>query len=111
MSARPSWTEVARLDLYDLCEYIAGDNLDAALKLADDIEKAVARLARTPNRGRYVPELENTPVAREYRELIVRHVRGVYRPMRGAVLVHGVFDSRRDLEETLTERLLRPPTR
>jgi len=107
MKARVFWTDSARLDLYDACEFIAGDDLAAALKLSEQVEKAIARLSIAPNRGRYVPELDATPVATEYRELIIRHLRVIYKPAPGVVWVHGIFDSRRDLEAALMDRLLR----
>lgn len=107
MSSRVVWTEQARADLFDACEHLAGSNLQAALALSRDVEAATDRLAKAPNRGRYVPELEGTPNAKTFRELIVRHLRVVYVSSKRAVMIHCVFDSPRDLEEILTGRLLR----
>lgn len=108
MKIRVIWTEHARADLYDACEYLAGVNLDAALELLQrEVELATDRLAKAPNRGRWVPELKDTMAARVFREIIVRQFRVIYAPAAGAVVIHGVFDSRRDLEELLLSRHLR----
>ena len=107
MRARVLWAEQAKLDLYDVCEYLAADNLGAALKLSSQVEKAVEALSRAPNRGRRVRELADTSAAILFREIIVRQLRVLYAPTKQVVWIHGVFDSRRDLELILQARVLR----
>lgn len=107
MSARLVWTEQAKQDLFDGCEYLAGFNLAAAVALSRDIEAATSRLAGAPNRGRRVPELIDTPVSTLFREIIVRHFRVVYLPTKQTVVIHAVLDSRRDLEQLLLARFTR----
>ena len=42
------WREAARADLFAIIDYIAQDNLDAALRLLDEIENKVTKLASRP---------------------------------------------------------------
>jgi plasmid stabilization system protein ParE len=59
-----------------------------------------------PERGRVVPELLDLGL-RDWRELIVRPFRIVYRISENSVLVEVIFDGRRDAESLLADRLLR----
>lgn len=46
------WTEIAERDLYQAVQFIARDNMDAAMAVADRIGEAVERLAEFPKMGR-----------------------------------------------------------
>jgi len=100
------WTEVATRDL----ERLAGYLWEAApLRAEGIIDRIVARadsLGQHPNRGRIPPELRSVgdPAWRELQEppwRILYRVAGEAR-----VEIHGVLDGRRDLEDTLLERML-----
>ena len=58
------WAPAARTDLRNLLLYIAKDNVDAALRMQDRIEGAVAKLDDMPERTR-LGRLANT------RELVI----------------------------------------
>lgn len=52
----------ARLDLFEIWEYIAQDNVSAADRVTQEIEKAVTMLARNPELGHVRPDLTSKPV-------------------------------------------------
>jgi plasmid stabilization system protein ParE len=52
----------ARIDLLEIWEYIAQDNLSAADKVAKEIEEAVGMLARNPEIGHIRRDLTSKPV-------------------------------------------------
>lgn len=105
---RVEWAEVARRDLLGIVAYLAVRNPDAAVSTLDRLERRAAALGKTPRRGRVVPELERLQL-REYRELVVSPYRLIYRVADPRVLVLGVLDSRRNLEDVLLDRLVGEP--
>ena len=108
MASRHSvaWTSTAAADLAAIIEYIASGDRSAALKAFDRIEASAASFRFHPARGRFVPELRPFAV-RVYREVVVAPWRIIYRMAASEVRVLAVLDGRRDLEDTLLERLLR----
>lgn len=52
----------ARLDLLEIWEYIARDNVDAADRVEREIEQAISRLARNPEIGHFRRDLTSKPV-------------------------------------------------
>ena len=105
---RVQWTDTAKADLREIVGFVRADRPLAARRLLQRIRAAARSLYRFPSRGRFVPELgEVAPGV--YRELIVAPYRITFRVEEGAAIVHvtGVFDSRRDLESVLIERMLR----
>lgn len=104
---RVRWAEAASADLEEMIAYIAVEApLNAERLLARLLAKAEG-LETTPPRGRVVSELARFGM-RQWRELIVRPYRLVYRIEGSAVYVLALLDGRRDLTDLLLERLLRP---
>ncbi|HTD51997.1 MAG TPA: type II toxin-antitoxin system RelE/ParE family toxin [Thermoanaerobaculia bacterium] len=103
---RVEWAQVAARDLSGIVDYLVARSPDAAGSTLERLKRKAASLKKTPERGRVVPELEQLQV-REYRELIVRPYRIIYRVAGRRVLVLGVVDSRRNLEDLLLDRLMR----
>jgi toxin ParE1/3/4 len=101
---RVDWAEVARRDIFAIVDYLVERNPDAAASTLDKLERRAAALRRSPERGRVIPELVRLQL-REYRELIVPPYRLVYRVSGRRVLVFGVLDNRRNLEDLLLDRL------
>jgi len=102
------WAEVAVGDLEELAALLALDSEQAAERVLRRIEKRAATLESSPARGRVVPELAHFQT-RNWRELVIRPYRLVYRVEADTVTVLALFDGRRDLEDVLLERLLRSP--
>ena len=101
------WAPIALNDLEEILDYIAAnDSSDAAVHVGNKILSQVDTLVQHPTRCRMVPELREVGVT-EYRELIVRPYRIVFRIERKRVGLVAVVDGRRDLEELLISRTLR----
>ena len=107
MAHRVVWTEVAVADLERILDYVVErDGVEHAERLYASLEPAIDGLADHPTRCRWVPELERIGL-REHRELIVGPYRVPFRIVGREVVLLGVLDGRRDLEELLLERSLR----
>ncbi len=103
---RIRWTRTARRDLDVLVDYIADDSIENALAVLDRLQARAESLTTAAERGRVVPELRAVDV-HQYREVIERPWRIVYRIETESVLVLAVLDGRRDLRSLLLERLVR----
>jgi toxin ParE1/3/4 len=105
-SFRVQWAEAAVRDLEELMSYIAADSPLNTERILDKLEKRAQTLESTPVRGRVVPELAHFGI-RNWRELIVKPYRVIYRIDEDTVNVLAVLDGRRDLQDLLLERLIR----
>jgi len=105
-SQRVAWTRTAQDDLEGIVDFIAEDNTDAALAVFARIRERAATLYKFSDQGRVVPELHQHGVVM-YRELTLPPWRIIYRCDGSTVYVTAVFDSRRNLEDLLLERLSR----
>lgn len=104
---RVLWSVTARNDLGAIIDWIAAENPSAARTALSHLHAAAERLHAFPDQGRIVPELRRHGIEL-YRELIVAPWRIIYRADDQTAQVLAVFDSRRDLEDLLLERLTRP---
>lgn len=102
------WTDTACTDLKNIIHYIAVDSVANALMVLDKLEKKAGSLNAKSDRGRMIPELQLLGIS-QYREVLVRPWRLIYRPEGNRVLIMAVLDSRRDLEDLLLQRLTRMP--
>lgn len=101
------WSRTALDDLAGIVAYVAdSDGVDRARALYGKVRARVDALATFPRRGRLVPELRRLGLI-AFRELVVPPYRVFYRVDRNTVVLLGVVDGRRDLEEFLLERALR----
>lgn len=101
------WAVTARDDLDEIIGYILARDPMNALKVNDTIEARANTLDQMPQRGRIVPELKFHGVM-TYHELLVGPWRLMYRIEGKTVWVVSVLDGRRQLEDLLLERFLRP---
>lgn len=101
------WAEVAIRDLEEIVDFVEQEAPMAARRLFDRIVEHSRALETFPLRGRVVPELARFEVE-SYRELIVAPFRLMYRVETRQVMVVGVFDGRRNLEDLILSRLQRP---
>ncbi|MBI5542874.1 MAG: type II toxin-antitoxin system RelE/ParE family toxin [Deltaproteobacteria bacterium] len=102
------WAEPAVEDLRRLYDHLWALNPGAADRVLDRIEAAASRLETLAERGRLVPELEDSGTT-AYRELVEKQYRIIYRIQDDRVLIVAALDGRRDLESLLLERLLAAP--
>lgn len=103
---RVLWTRTARRDLDTIVAYIAADSIEKALSVLDRLQERAHSLTTAAERGRLVPELRSIGV-HQYRELVERPWRIVYRLEPDSVMVLAVLDGRRELESLLLDRLVR----
>ncbi|MGZ5426301.1 MAG: type II toxin-antitoxin system RelE/ParE family toxin [Thermoanaerobaculia bacterium] len=100
-----AWATIAEQDLTAILDFVARGSPAGATKLLLRLEQRASSLETLPLRGRIVPELLKIQV-REYRELLIGPYRLVYRVESARVVVLGVFDGRRNLEDILLDRLI-----
>ena len=89
----------ARLDLLEIWEFIARDNLDAADRVEREIEQAIIRLAHNPDLGHWRRDLTSKPVRfwPIYSYLII------YDPTSHPLEVIRLLSGYRDIAATLNE--------
>jgi len=97
----------AKQDLKEIFIYVAvNDNLSSANKLLDAIESSCYRLDEFPERGHIPPELKATGI-KKYLEIHYKPYRIIYEIENELVYIHSILDGRRNIQEILSERLLR----
>jgi toxin ParE1/3/4 len=89
--------EVAEQDLQEIVSYVAGENVTAALALADRIEKDILRLAAHPYMGR-IPD-DDKLAGLGYRFLVVENYLIFYTVGDRTVLVHRIIHGARDIPQ------------
>lgn len=97
------WAKTAENDLLKIIEYIAQDSQSNALKILRKIKKQVDDLYLSPKRCRIIPELYDQGIT-QYREMIIRPWRVMYRISGSKVYVLSVLDSRQNIEDILLKR-------
>ncbi len=100
-----AWARTAETDLKEIVNYIAIDSPVNALRIFQKIKKNASSLYNMPERCRIVPELKEQGIM-QYRELIVKPWRIIFRITEKKVYVLSVLDSRRNIEDILLERLI-----
>ena len=99
-------TNDAARDLDELYDYIAlHDEHQKADHVLEQIEKALSGLSEFPERGVYPKELLALGI-REYREVLFKPYRIIYRVMDKKVFILLITDGRRDMASLLQRRLL-----
>ncbi len=89
------WSNVALARLLEIRDGLHEKDPRAARKILRLLLSRAEQLADFPNPGRTVPELPGS----EYRELVERHYRIVYRVREKAVEVATVFEAYREFPE------------
>jgi toxin ParE1/3/4 len=99
-------TDDAARDLEEIYDYIdANDTPGKADHVLDGIVNAFNSLADMPNRGAYPKELLAVGL-RDYREILFKPYRIIYRVVDATVYVLLIADGRRDMQTLLQRRLL-----
>ncbi len=101
-------TADATNDLEEIHEYIAiHDSPRQANSWLGNVERTLARLCESPDRGSYPKELVAVGI-REYRQVFFKPYRIIYRVVEDKVYVFLITDGRRDMRSLLERRLLNP---
>ena len=99
-------TADALRDLEEIDDYIAAaDSPQKAEYVIGRIEQAFLSLSDMPERGSYPRELLNLGI-KEYREVLFKPYRIVYRVQDKSIYVYLIADGRRDMQSLLSRRLL-----
>jgi toxin ParE1/3/4 len=97
----------AKQDLKEIFIYVAvNDSFDSADKLLAALEKACYKLEEFPQRGHIPPEIKPTGIKR-YLEIHYKPYRILYEISNNIIYIHSVLDGRRNIQEILSDRLLR----
>jgi toxin ParE1/3/4 len=97
----------AKQDLKDIFIYVAvKENFISANKLLDAIENACYKLEEFPKRGHVPVEILSTGI-KKYLEIHHKQYRIIYEINQNTVYIHFVLDGRRNIQEILSDRLLR----
>src|SRR5262245_53931345 len=97
--AKVRWTPQAANDLEAICLFIARDAPSFASVFAQQAFDVTDRLARFPESGRVVPEINNPSI----REIILGKYRLIYRIRSGDVQILTVHHGARELSTTELE--------
>jgi len=97
----------AKRDLREIFFYVAtNDNIYAADKLLNALEKTCYKLEEYPERGHIPQELSQTGI-KKYLEIHYKPYRIIYEIDKKLIYIHSILDGRRNIQEILSERLLR----
>ncbi len=98
---------MTRQDMKEIYIYVAfNDDIPSAEKLLDALEITCYKLEKYPERGHVLPEIKQTGI-KKYREIHYKPYRIIYEIDKNIIYVHSVLDGRRNIQEILSERLLR----
>ncbi len=98
-------TRGAETDLVSIYDYIAEfDCVANANYVLDQLMKATSSLARAPERGSFPKELLALGI-KEYRQILIKPYRLIYRVLNDRVIIYLIVDGRRNMQEVLTRRL------
>jgi plasmid stabilization system protein ParE len=89
------WLSIAEQDFQDIILYIAADNISAADRLAQKIERSLRRLVRHPYLGK-IP-VDYPLAAMGYRMLVIEDYLVFYKIKGKTVLIHRIVHGARDL--------------
>lgn len=99
-------TDSAANDLSELYDYIKHHDSEMnADYVLTQIETRLNSLARSPSRGHYPNELLELGI-REYREIVFKPYRIIYRIINNTIYILLIVDGRRDMVALLQRRLL-----
>jgi toxin ParE1/3/4 len=97
----------AKLDLKEIFVYVSiNDSVESPDRLLDNLEKMCFKLEKYPKRGHIPEELKNTGI-KKYLEIHYKPYRIIYEIDQSLVYIHSVIDGRRNVQEILSERILR----
>ncbi len=105
MSVSVVLSEPALSDLFSINDYYwlhVSDKI--AAEIIDNLEEAINSLSDFPEQGSFPKELLALGI-KQYRQLIVKSYRIIYEPLTDKVIIHAVFDGRRDMQNLLMRRL------
>ncbi len=105
MSFAVEFTTGARQDLLKIYRYIKADGRPKRAKgLYEILSQACDSLSHNPERGHVPSELEGLSEML-CRQIVIKNFRIIYQIVGNAVIIHGIIDGRRNLRETMGQRV------
>ena len=99
-------TEGAEQDLESIHDYISEfDCVANANYVLDKLMDVVESLSKFPERGSYPKELVGLGI-KEYRQILFKPYRVIYRVTGSQVIIYLIADGRRDMQSVLARRML-----
>ena len=99
-------TEGAEQDLEAIYDYISEfDCVANANYVLDELMDVVESLSKFPERGSYPKELVGIGL-KEYRQILFKPYRVIYRVTGSQVIIYLIADGRRDMQSVLARRML-----
>ena len=106
MSFAVEFTTGARQDLLKIYRYIKADGRpETAKRLYDMLSQACANFSQNPERGHIPSELEGLSEML-CRQIVIKNFRILYQIVGKMAIIHGIIDGRRNIRETMRQRLL-----
>jgi addiction module RelE/StbE family toxin len=100
------FTTGARQDLLKIYRYIKADGRpETAKRLIETLSQACDSLSHNPARGHVPSELEGLSEML-CRQIVIKNYRIIYQAVGKAVIIHGFIDGRRNIRETIRQRVL-----
>ena len=105
MSFAVEFTTGARQDLLKIYHYIKADRRpETAKRLHEILSQACDSLSHNPERGHVPSELEGLSEML-CRQIVIKNFRIIYQIVGKVVIVHGIIDGRRNIRETMRQRV------
>jgi len=106
MSFAVEFTTGARQDLLKIYRYIKADGMpETAKRLYEMLSLACNSLSQNPERGHVPSELEGLSETL-CRQIVIKNIRIIYQIVGKVVIIHGIIDGRRNIRETMRQRIL-----
>ncbi|MGD9244514.1 MAG: type II toxin-antitoxin system RelE/ParE family toxin [Desulfobacterales bacterium] len=106
MSYAVEFTTGAKQDLLKIYRYIKADGRpETAKRLLETLSEACDSLSQNPERGHVPSELEGLSEML-CRQIVIKKYRIIYQVIGKVVIIHGIIDGRRNIRETMRQRVL-----
>ena len=100
------FTTGAKQDLFKIYCYIKADGRpETAKRLIETLSQACDSLSHNPKRGHVPSELEGLSEML-CRQIVIKKYRIIYQVIGKVVIIHGIIDGRRNIRETMRQRVL-----
>ncbi len=106
MNFAVEFTSGARQDLFKIYHYIkTAGRPEAARRMREQLRDACDSLSQDPERGHAPAELEGISDML-CRQIIISRYRIIYQVIGKVVIIHGIIDGRRNIQEVMRQRIL-----
>ena len=105
MSLAVEFTTGAKQDLLKIYRYIKSTGRPkTAKRMYEQLSKACDSLSQNPGRGNVPSELEGISEML-CRQIVIKNYRIIYQVIGKVVIIHGIIDGRRNIRETMRQRI------